>query len=74
MIKFADRLADTHKAVRTELEMVAESMRSSTNWRWRAQDLVVGDDCWLHMGNLCMPAKVSHKLSPKFVGPFKVIE
>ncbi len=49
-------------------------MSRSANRKRREHDIVVGDQVWLHTANIRLPTRVSRKLAPKYVGPFRVLD
>ncbi len=48
-------------------------MARSANRRRKDHDIRVGDLVWVSTANLRMPTRISRKLAPKFVGPYRVL-
>ncbi len=48
-------------------------MARSANCQHRDHTIQVGDSVWVSTANLRMPARLSRKLAPKFIGPFPVV-
>lgn len=71
--EFVQTMADTVSAVRLELKRAASAMARSANRRRRDHDIQVDDMVWVSTANLRMPTRVSRKLAPKFVGPYRVL-
>ena len=48
-------------------------MERSANRRRRQHQIMVGDHVWLSTTNLRLQGRLSHKLAPKWCGPFAVV-
>lgn len=64
---------EVYDAVKKHLTAAADAMKRQTDKHRRPVELRVGDHVWLSTTNLRLPAGLTRKLAPKFVGPFKVV-
>ena len=63
-----------HRHVHEQLEKYNRQMQASANKRRRDVSFEVGDLVHVSTSNLKLPAGLTRKLTPLFVGPFRVLE
>jgi hypothetical protein len=71
---FAQNMKDA--TMRAHNAIIAARMKSThvANHKWKEAPFVKGDLVYLSTENLSLPKGRARKLSPKFIGPFKILE
>ena len=71
---FAQRMKDAIMAAHDAI--IAAQVKSTTlsNCKRKEAPFIKGDLVYLSTENLSLPKGRAHKLAPKFIGPFKILE
>jgi hypothetical protein len=71
--EFIKTMTSTIKMARENISKAQTAMKIQADKRRRDHDFHIGDKVMLNAKNLKLPSTHSRKLSPKWVGPFKII-